>query len=133
MSGGQYANPYCMHMLNKTVQALALPANEQLKLYPDGSAKADELALDFDQWHSCAVGNDADSMTQAQLGSLRAIDEALSRMSGYSNPDLWTEQALGQDVEWEQVRELARAALAAFGWPNDVPADYEAPYPPDAC
>ncbi len=38
-------------ILKYSVQALAQSADKQLALYPDGAAKEDELALDFDNYY----------------------------------------------------------------------------------
>ena len=127
MASKHYDNPYCMLKLKKTLQALALPAGEQLELYPPESAQADELALDFDHWSTCALGNDRDKMTSAQSDALQAIDSALNGMSASRDASHWTPEGLAQRVEWERVRELASEALKVFAWPYQVPVNYEGP------
>jgi hypothetical protein len=39
---------YFFLCLEERLQALAMPADVQLALFPEGSAKVDELALEFD-------------------------------------------------------------------------------------
>jgi hypothetical protein len=127
MASKHYNNPCCMLKLKKTLQGLALPAGEQPKLYPAESAQADELALDFDHWSGCALGNDRDKMTPAQRDALHKIDSALNGLSALRDASLWTPEGLTQRVEWERVRELASDALKEFAWPYQVPVNYEGP------
>lgn len=107
--------------LRSSLQALAQPAETQLRLYPDGVVKADELALDFEHWRLCALGRHGCEMSADQRRTLDALDQLLAAMSGVSNAGHWTEDALWTDPAWMQVRELAAQALTAFGWPNPSP------------
>ena len=116
-----FANPWCMHRLMQAVQALAQPADVQLSLFPDFVCKADELALDFDNFWKCAKGNDGERLTARQIDMLDAIAFALDTMNGAANAALWTDDALREDSRWERIRGDARTTLVAFGWPNEVP------------
>ncbi len=59
--------------LRHSIQLLACPAEVQLNLLPSFVRKADELALDFDQWRSVAVSNFRSELTASQLSGLDAI------------------------------------------------------------
>lgn len=81
----------------------------------------DEFALDFSDFWRCAKGDDGERFTAEQIHKLDASDSELGAMSGLANAGLWTEDALRQDARWERIREDARAALIALGWPNEIP------------
>ncbi len=100
------------------LQALAMPAEVQLTLEPDGTNKADELALNFDD----VFGMNRSGrfpLTPKQTRALNSVDAALEDMSGPK--PFWTEEALRTAGEWENVRSLAKEALRAFRWPIEVP------------
>lgn len=98
--------------LQWSLQALAQPAEIQHGLFPDFVVVPDELALDFDNW--CDAALPQLSASAVQRDALAAIHSALDRI-GRDNTGIRT------DPRWEEIRHLARAALAAFGWPADVP------------
>lgn len=102
--------------LREALQALAAPGNEALALVPDGTVKADELALEFDNFSRAALESHESELTQAQRATLVAVDRLLGAMSGARHADLWTEEAVRRHPKWLEVREAAKRALAAFGW-----------------
>lgn len=107
-----------------SVQALAAPADVQITLYPDFVVKADELALDFENWYECARSILASGWSESQRAALAALDAKLGEMSrggAEFTADLWLESGLASDPNWQQVRELARAALRLFSWPVERP------------
>jgi hypothetical protein len=111
--------------LKWSLQALAASASEQLALFPDAVAKADELALDFDNCAAVVRGRDDSELSESQLAALTAIDDQLATMSRLAtelDADMWSEAALRHDQNWEQIRQLAADALKAFGWAAENPA-----------
>ncbi len=63
----------------------------------------------------------------------RELDRVLSDMSGPGKSELWLEAVwLEADClrhpRWSEVRQLAQAALSAFGWPADLPPEGRAMY-----
>jgi hypothetical protein len=114
-----------------SIQALALPAADQLALYPDFTCKADELALDFDTWQAVVQGNFGDSLSESQRVGLDTINDrfiSLSRNGANYYPDFWTESALFNDANWVEVRRLAHAALDSFGWQLNHPPSNRSAY-----
>ena len=107
--------------LRHAVQALALSCQDQLALFPSDVCRADELALDLENWCRTVLGNDAGMLTQGQASVLKAVDAMLDRMSGAANAHLWTDKALCNDTAWDHVRSLANQVLTAFQWPLDRP------------
>ncbi len=114
--------------LKHALQALALPPRVQLGLLPDFVCKADELALDFDHWCSTVVQREDWSLTEFQRSQLVALDGALTDMSSAEQRLLWTDDAMTDRPEWQHVRMLAQAALAAFGWTLETPPSYRHEY-----
>jgi hypothetical protein len=89
-------------LLLSAVKALARAPEEQAAALTDSSV--DDLALDLDSqpW------DDEPPPVRAALDDLNAL---LTAMSGETNADLWTREALAGH-EWQQVREAARRVLA---------------------
>lgn len=105
--------------LKWSLQALAAPHSEQLALFPDAVAQADELVLDFDNSAAAVRGRDDGDLSEEQLAALAAIDDqfaTMSRLATELEADMWSDAALGHDENWERVRQLAADALNAFGW-----------------
>ena len=67
--------------LKWSLQALAAPASEQLALFPDAVAKADELVLDFDNCAAAVRGREDSRLSEAQIAALAAVDDQLASMS----------------------------------------------------
>ena len=114
--------------LKWSVQALALRAPEQLVLFPDFVATADELALELDHWATLVLEKYPDELSDSQAEMLKALHQKLETMSrdgAEFDADLWTEAAMGSNVHWQEVRALAIAVRDAFGWSADSapPAD----------
>ena len=103
-----------------SLQLLASPAQTQLSHFPaNWVVLTDEMALDFDHWAQCV--STYWKLPQEQMTRLTVLDEFLSEMSGSFNSDFWTDEALSSDPRWEEVRNLAKAALVSFGWPIEIP------------
>jgi hypothetical protein len=91
-------------------------------LFPDFCTKADELALDFNNWCGAARGHLP--MTQLQRTAIDAVDvllDAMSRGGPRFDENIWTEDGLRTREEWAEVRIAAARALAAFGVPLAAP------------
>jgi hypothetical protein len=110
-------------MLRQSLQALAMDAETQRSLFPEGVCWPDELALNFDQWSRVLLGDSRKDLSSEQREAILRVDELLSAMSGPANKELWTEQAVRQDPNWNRVRDLSKIALRAFGWPIQPPED----------
>jgi hypothetical protein len=105
--------------LKWSVQALALRAPEQLVLFPDFVATADELALELDHWATLVLEKYPDELSDPQPETLRALHQKLETMSrdgAEFDADLWSEAAISSNVHWQEVRALAIAVRDAFGW-----------------
>lgn len=102
-----------------TLQLLAARGEDQVAHFPPFVCVADELALDFDHW-SRSVRNFWE-LSDEHAACLASLNDYLDRMSGEANISLWTDEALRNDPHWEQVRHLARVALAAFRQRIELP------------
>jgi hypothetical protein len=105
--------------VRKSVEALAADGETALALMPQGTVRADELALEFDNFGHAALETLGEEMTDVQRDSLKIIDCLLDAMSGQHQSHLWTDDAVRSDPKWQEVREAARRALSEFGWRRD--------------
>ena len=112
-----------LERLKYSVQFLACPAEIQLKMLPDFVCKADELALEFDQWRHVVLDSLSSELTAAQRSSLDAIDASLSEMTEPGSC-LWTEDAVRKSSHWANLRAQAATALESFGWPSETPPSH---------
>ncbi|WP_438023778.1 hypothetical protein [Sorangium sp. So ce233] len=137
-----------MTRLKWSLQALAAPAAEQIRLFPRFVCVADELALDFEEalrQVSKAALSDVgeqeeveglqriEELSPAQREAVDTLDAQLERMSGPEHAEMWTDDALYNRGEWARVRHLAAGALRSIGWPIELPPQDRAIYvgPPD--
>jgi len=104
--------------LRQIVQLLAAPADVALAYYPDGTVKADELALDFDNIGRAALESSESDLTEVQRASLVMIDQLLGAITESSDDALWTDEAVRTHPKWQAVRKAAGRALQEFGWPT---------------
>jgi hypothetical protein len=91
---------------------------EQIKYLESIGAdnSADELALEFsDTLLAITREISRGVLSRDQFASLAALDNKLSRMSGYENKEMWTFQALREADEWQQVRAAAAECLSLLG------------------
>jgi hypothetical protein len=110
--------------LKWSLQALALPARDQIALFPDFVCRTDELALDFDDARVLVLGGLPGSLTSQERDALNSVDTKLATMSkggAEFTEAVWSDQALFDDPCWAEVRALASAALRAFGWAHESP------------
>jgi len=112
------------------LRALAGPVDEQLARFPDFVVKADELALDFADAHLLLAQCQQLELTAAQRDAVAAVDRLLEQMSGREHAALWSEQALREAPEWDEVRYAAKAALAALGYAEGPVPPSDATYIP---
>jgi hypothetical protein len=111
--------PWHFKRLRWSLQALAAAGARQRPLFPDGTASAGELALDFDHWGAVVREHYGTDLSEAQVESLTALDRKLatiSRDGAEFDAELWTDAALTNSEHWADVRRLAASALEAFGW-----------------
>jgi hypothetical protein len=116
-----------LDQLKWALQALALDAEQQVRLLPPFVCVGDELALDFDDGHRVACADHA--FTAEQRAALAAVDECLANMTAENDKALWQGgEVLASHPDWQEARRRARAALRAFGWPLEVPPGDRAIY-----
>jgi hypothetical protein len=75
----------------------------------------DELALEFDDvFHAAGHMIDAGELTPWQRDAALPLDHILKGLSGQMHADFWKRDALWSDARWEEVRTVAKQALAAY-------------------
>ena len=108
-----------LEQLKWSLQALALPADQQLRQFPDFVVVTDELMLEFDNWWRAAASEHA--FSPEQHAALRRLDHTLKQMTELEVAHLSVVAELREHPKWQEVRHWARHALEAFGWSCDVP------------
>jgi hypothetical protein len=111
-----------------TVQALAMPATEQISLYPDFADVVDELVIDHDEARKPFLVAAEGLLSPAQRQAIDDLDQQFARMAGLERPELWEEEALHGAPEWICVRELAAIVLDQMGWAHEKPWRMQAIY-----
>ncbi len=113
-----YTLDYTMLRFQRSLQALASPAEVQLDLFPDFLWKVDVMAIEFDQWYQNIMRRSY-LFTKKQKSLLEELNSLLDEISGPENSDLWLEESLRTNAIWEKIRILAQSALKALGWSID--------------
>jgi len=124
----QEQRDWIFQRLKHSLQALALPAEQQVQLFPKAVVIPDELVLDFDHWQSCAVDNYRIELTEEQLHSLEILNNKIESATDDADKCVWREDALRSHTFWTELRQLAIRALESFGWPLVAPPDYKHEY-----
>jgi hypothetical protein len=109
-----------LKQLRWSLQALVRAGSEQRTLFPDAVLEAEQLASDFTHRASVVRSAHEQELSQDQIETLAAVEQQLNTMSrdgAEFDLELWSEAALANSADWEQVRRLASSALEAFGWP----------------
>lgn len=109
--------------LQHAAQALAAPADVQLRLYPSFVAHADELALDYGEALARAMMLPEWEREVRGPGRelLLKLDDYLNQMSVPARHHVWTERGLREAPEWAAIRATAAAALELLNWPKGPP------------
>lgn len=108
-------------MLKQAVRVAALPADQQIASFPQGSPVAAWIAGDFFNWSGSLLRHRDSAITDEQQSALSALDVRLNEMSENheSDKELWTEEGLRHRPEWKEIRRDARRILELFQWPVD--------------
>ena len=114
--------------LIQTLQALASPPEVQLARFPDFVARADELALDFDDALRLVYDCPQLQLEPRQRQRLDRLSEYLDVRSRQPDNPFWTEAAVRQSAEWVTLRQLAGDALSSLDVEPEVPPSTGAEY-----
>ena len=105
--------------LRRSLEALSDIGPDQPTLFPEFQADPAALSLEFTQSAAVMQEVHAETLSDRQRHALAALDRKLltiSRDGAEFEADLWTDEALADSPHWADVRQLAKAALEAFGW-----------------
>ena len=103
--------------LKHALQALAAPADVQVRLFPAFVHTSDELMLDFDNFCGVVLGNYGTELAAEKTAILRAINLHLDSYPESAEGN----EALKNHLFWVQTRVLALRALDVFGWRRATP------------
>ena len=87
------------------------------KARPMLPGRLENLVVEFDDAYTVFVEGMTSLPTEAQMLALQAIDRQLAGMIRAREAELWTEQALREDVRWSEAQRMAAAVIEAFAWP----------------
>lgn len=120
-SGEVYAGIPELNQVLWSLQALAQPAKVQLQLFLQVTKPARKLAVDFIRARQWLLGHYRSELQPEQLQAVEDLYAAIEPFHNEPGSPHWTDQALQSDEKWQQIRQRAGRALAAFGWSNDEP------------
>ncbi|MCP9212737.1 hypothetical protein [Streptomyces cucumeris] len=99
-----------LQQLVTALDRLTWHADEQLSYVHDLGVDVDELALEFDDIHHLAIGKAQEGLiSDALITTIQPVDEHLKLMTEMG-PSMWTEAAVQDATEWQELRNLARSA-----------------------
>ena len=103
--------------LKRTLQALGMPADVRVSLFPDLAAVGDELVLEWEDARQLALAHI--ELSREQTDAMGLLDEYVEALSG-KHMDFWLDrESLFQDARWQDIRVLAKKTLYAFRWPAE--------------
>lgn len=85
---------------------------------PLAAGHLERLVVEFDDAYTIFVEGMVQLPSEAQMMSLQAIDRQLAAMVRAQEAELWTQQALREDVRWHETERLAQSVIEAFAWPT---------------
>ena len=103
-----------------SVQALALPAEIQIKLFPDFVVVADELVLEYDAWMDVLLRNFKIELTREQLFQIEKLNELIDNIPE-STSKVSELEVLQSDSFYIKIRTKASEVLAEFSWQLEEP------------
>jgi hypothetical protein len=78
---------------------------------PSNSFSCEELALEFDDWYSALIPTHEKELSARQTACLSALHSYFDKISGEENAVLWTQNAMINRQEWDDIRLIARMAI----------------------
>ncbi len=91
---------------------------EAPKPRPLAPGHLERLVVEFDDAYTTFVEGMVALPSEAQLMALQAVDRQLASMVRAQEAELWTRQALREDVRWLDAQRLASCVIEAFAWPS---------------
>jgi len=107
--------------LERSLQALAMPAEVQFRLYPRGVCYACELVGDFQNFSTAYRGDNEEALTKEQKSVLNQLQNYLAKLVESQDYQCWNDEPIRTSTAWEQSREMAKQTLACFGWEVKTP------------
>ncbi len=103
--------------LKESTQALALPYEEQVQVFPSFVLITDELVLEYDEAFrfidEMVLKN---LITKKDKVFFEKIDQYSQYLSDNFTDLFLNEDSLKTDLKWEKMRELAKQALKNMNW-----------------
>lgn len=103
-------------VVEAVVQGAGRSESPKPKLLAPGHLE--RLVVEFDDAYTTFVEGMVELPSEGQLMALQAIDRQLAAMVRAQEAELWTRQALREDVRWRDAQRLAYGVIEAFAWPS---------------
>jgi len=107
--------------LKYSMQALAMPYEVQVTVFPDGVCLACELVEDVYNFSSSYIANCDNLLTEQQKAALDDLQARLDEIARTPDYECWNNDAIRNSQAWNDARELAKQALNCFGWSVEAP------------
>ncbi len=109
----------------QSLQALSLPFEDQVELFPSFVEVGDELLLNFENCKQAIVKNLRRQITDQQFEQIVRLDTLIERIEANK---LWGLSNLKDHKAWEDLRIVAKSTLTAFGWTLEPPPSSKKEY-----
>jgi hypothetical protein len=111
-----------VRMLLQHLQTLAADAETLLRAYPPNCDAVSELVNGYAHYLELSKAVVEQGLVgEGYWDKARLVERTIMDMSDRYDPELWTDDALRSKPEWEEIRRLAKEALAAMGHEFEPP------------
>lgn len=103
-----------------SVQALGIPADKQIKAFPEFVVVTDELLLEFANWKEVVVGNFKNELTERQIYLLQKLHNQMANFPEF-NIETSDFEILNTSRFFDELRTMAQQVLLEFNWNLEDP------------
>jgi hypothetical protein len=110
--------------LRRTLQALALPGDALDALVPPGASVIGELVAET-SFYAAGYRQQHPELPGAQADAQAAVVAAMDQFTEAPDIAVYQYAPSAEHPAWQAIRQAARAALDAFGWPREHPGSLD--------
>ena len=115
------ANYWIYKQFRESLQALSMPADVQIALFPAGANVCSELLMDVIASADSYVSIEQDTISAKLRNDIENTKSLVRDLYEIRIDNRWDTNCLYDDKEWQQVRETAMELLTSLGWPLERP------------
>jgi hypothetical protein len=117
----QITSDWIAKQLRESLQALAMPANIQLEIFPDGANIPSELLADIITWSGSYIEDESGKLPTDLHDKLENAISVAMDLYEINRKYGWDRNRLASGEEWQRGRDVATDLLALLGWPVERP------------